>query len=415
MKYLFLIPLSYPYSIAAENTFLQHEVYFLSRYFDRVIIFPETTKGDREYLESSNLSIDISFAKFLEKKNVNIFKKIINIFNLSFYKEIIFSHEPLRFDKIKKILSFLAVANEIKNWFLEYLVEQGFIYQNILMYTYWTTSTTLGLGYLTKKRRNIKLISRTHGIDLYEERGSVVCRRETLKYIDEIHTVSLAGKNYLIERYSMCKDKVKFSPLGVKIANNINQVTDNKKFVIVSCSQIIALKRVHLIANALEILSKEPKLKIGRILWYHFGNGDLFEELKYVVKDINNENVEVNLWGYVNNDKIMEFYTEEQVNLFITTTSSEGGRPVSIQEALSFGIPILATKVGGIPEIVDDSVGKLLSENPTPSEIANEILFFISNPDLVKQMRVNALKKWETELNAEKNFETFAKNISKLI
>ena len=78
-------------------------------------------------------------------------------------------------------------------------------------------------------------------------------------------------------------------------------------------------------------------------------------------------------------------------------------------EAQSFGIPVIATAVGGTPEIVTEKVGILLSENPSPEEIARAIKFFIDHPEITKQMRSNSIENWEKNFNAEKNFSEFAK------
>lgn len=80
-------------------------------------------------------------------------------------------------------------------------------------------------------------------------------------------------------------------------------------------------------------------------------------------------------------------------------------------EAQSFGIPVIATAVGGTPEIVTEDVGILLSENPSPEEIANAIEFFIDNPEITKRMRLKSIENWEKNFNAVKNFTEFAKTL----
>jgi len=83
-------------------------------------------------------------------------------------------------------------------------------------------------------------------------------------------------------------------------------------------------------------------------------------------------------------------------------------------EAQSCGIPVIATKVGGIPEIVTEKVGILLNENPSPEEIAKAMEFFIDHPEITQQMRLNSLENWENNFNAEKNFSEFAKKLKSL-
>ena len=101
----------------------------------------------------------------------------------------------------------------------------------------------------------------------------------------------------------------------------------------------------------------------------------------------------------------MDFYRQNHIDLFINTSRSEGV-PVSIMEAFSFGVPAIATDVGGTGEIVDNSVGKLLDVNVSPQEIANAIkLFAVSD---TSEFRKNARNRWNERYNAEKNYREFA-------
>lgn len=64
----------------------------------------------------------------------------------------------------------------------------------------------------------------------------------------------------------------------------------------------------------------------------------------------------------LSHDQVMNYYKEHHFDVFINMSTNEGV-PVSIMEAASFGIPIIATNVGGTSEIVQPSVGMLLSSN----------------------------------------------------
>ena len=54
------------------------------------------------------------------------------------------------------------------------------------------------------------------------------------------------------------------------------------------------------------------------------------------------------------------------------------GIPVSLVEALSYGIPIIATDVGGNSEVCDSQVGILLSSDPSAEEVKESIEDFLS-------------------------------------
>ncbi len=95
--------------------------------------------------------------------------------------------------------------------------------------------------------------------------------------------------------------------------------------------------------------------------------------------------------------------------------SESEGVPVSIMEAQSFGIPVIATNVGGTPEIVNEENGHLLTANPTANEIASSFYDVAFNKEKWKNKRKLSHKNWEENFNAEKNYRAFADEILSLI
>lgn len=62
---------------------------------------------------------------------------------------------------------------------------------------------------------------------------------------------------------------------------------------------------------------------------------------------------------------------------------------LSIIEAMTANLPVVATKVGGIPEAVADGITGYLCEKENPTELANKLGKLIENPDLRKQLGAN--------------------------
>jgi glycosyltransferase involved in cell wall biosynthesis len=110
----------------------------------------------------------------------------------------------------------------------------------------------------------------------------------------------------------------------------------------------------------------------------------------------------------------MKFYGENPVDLFMQMSQSEGGSPVSIQEAISCGIPVIATGVGGIPEIVSDKNGLLLSENPSVQEIAEAIFFLIDHPAVALNKKSGSRQVWQDKYNSAVNFPSFIRKIKSI-
>ena len=115
--------------------------------------------------------------------------------------------------------------------------------------------------------------------------------------------------------------------------------------------------------------------------------------------------------GYVPTCEILDYYTRNHPDCFITLSATEGGAPVSIAEAMGCGIPIIATKVGGVPEMVDEN-GILLAENPTVEQIADAIVEIATASENKRRvMRTASRKKWEKDFDCKKNAFLFSEQI----
>jgi glycosyltransferase involved in cell wall biosynthesis len=116
----------------------------------------------------------------------------------------------------------------------------------------------------------------------------------------------------------------------------------------------------------------------------------------------------------VPNHEILQHYKDHPVDVFVNVSSTEGGAPVAIQEAMSCGIPVIATSVGGNPEVVSGRNGILLDADPTPEQIATALLRIWDNPSLAAEMRKESRRIWQTGYNAEVNFRAFAERLKSI-
>ena len=174
--------------------------------------------------------------------------------------------------------------------------------------------------------------------------------------------------------------------------------------LVCSCSNLIPLKRIDRI---IEVLSS---LNVENLYWVHFGDGPLREELlQYAQKML--PNVQYEFKGIVPNNKILDFYAENYVDLFINLSSSEG-IPVSIMEALSAGIPVVATDVGGTAEAVNEENGFLIPAEFENADVAEKINAYLSLSDEEKlSYRRRAYEFWRDNYEAEKNYTNFIRLI----
>ena len=165
---------------------------------------------------------------------------------------------------------------------------------------------------------------------------------------------------------------------------------------------------MRLIAEALELISDIE------IRWIHFGDGILFNELQKKCHDIilNHKNIRIELPGNISNKDVLDYYKNDRVDAIINVSTTEG-IPVSIMETMSFGIPTIATNVGGTHEIVEhEHNGFLLSQNPTREEIAETLKMLHSlSRERISEIREQAYNTWKHSYNSEINYRTFIADI----
>ncbi|MCC6700606.1 MAG: glycosyltransferase [Fluviicola sp.] len=141
-------------------------------------------------------------------------------------------------------------------------------------------------------------------------------------------------------------------------------------FVVISCANLVPVKRIHLLAEALLVLGQTTAVK-----WVHFGDGELMLGLRKMLNENKTPNLEVELKGHVLNDEVLNWYKTNKATVFVNVSASEGV-PVSVMEAMSFGIPVIATDVGGNSEIVNSKNGRLLPADFELSELCEALMFF---------------------------------------
>jgi len=375
---------------------------------------PQTFSGEQLPLPS-NTTLENRFAAYYNKQGaLRITLKALQ--SSLFYKEIIqhpiiLIHLPM----LLRLIKFVGDAEITTRWVNGWIKEGHINVENTLFYSFWFNQLALGIGLLKDRFSKLALISRAHGYDVYEERYSPPywpCRRQALDRLDKLFLASYDARDYMLKRYPEYSELYETAHLGVDEPGYINHPSQDDVFRIVSCSSIVLLKRVGLLVKGV-ILAAQFRSE-QKFEWTHFGDGPEMGAIQEMLKQLPN-NATGNLVGFVPNDLLIHFYKNNSVDAFVNVSESEGGSPVSIQEATSCGIPIIVTNVGGNPEIASEENGILLKTNPTPNEIAQAFFVLIDNPDLALEKRKGSLNVWDERYNAQKNYEKFARQIASLM
>jgi glycosyltransferase involved in cell wall biosynthesis len=288
----------------------------------------------------------------------------------------------------------------------------------ISVYSYWNDIDYYAACELKKEGKVLKVFSRAHGYDCYEERrinSYMPLKRQYSSIVDKVFLISDSAKKYYKDTYNYVESKLDVSRLGVFMPSNQKQKYnfDKKKIRILSISNCVPIKRVDKIIKALNHLSIKEKICVE---WVHIGGGDLLDSLKKQAKNIcrieGNCLFKYEFRDYLPHKEVQEILLNKQFDLFINTSESEGV-PVSIMEAMSYSIPVIAPDVGGISDIVNSENGVLLTSNPSIKEIVNSIKEIYYSTCYL-DYRKNAFLMADNKFNADNNYKDFIEKIKKI-
>lgn len=316
--------------------------------------------------------------------------------------------KKLNMSNLKLYLGFYARAVEL-SFHLEKEYKKQIENEGVIFYSYWLLEGAYAAALLQKKYGSkVQCFSRAHRVDIWEGEsvyGSIPARKGTLKGIDSVFVCSEQGQNYLKDNFPEYAAKFRCGYLGTQDYGWNCHDRRGDEFVIASCARMEPVKRVELLADALAELNNH------RIRWLHFGDGSCRKKVEESVARLP-DNISVSLMGTMPHEEVMRYLAEYNVDLFINTSSSEG-LPVSIMEAISFGIPVIATDVGGTREIVKEETGVLIGSDFAGKELANAIEHYIRmDRESYELCRVKARSCWEEHFSAKRNYDLFYRQIT---
>lgn len=412
-KRILLVTNGFPFG-ESERGFLSEEVRCLTKKFDLLVLAPDN--GEELLYPTDGIArvFRYSFSLFRNAFSIDALLRLAQPDTLAEVWHLLKKRgcsESVR--SIKAVLSFRFHA-----WEMERKIGEIIQTERIdLVYTYWCNECTLAAVHLKKRFPSLKVITRFHGFDLYEERTELawqMFRKKIAEGADGLCFACEYGKNYFAKHWGTeTTDKMHLCYLG-SVDRGLRAAQWPNSLRIISCANLIPLKRVELIVEALTHLPKTMNVE-----WYHFGDGPERKKLEQLAGERlqNCHNIAWNFRGFIPNAMLVEEYRKLSPQLFVTTSSTEGGAPVSIQEAFSMGIPAIGTAVGGIPDLIlDGKTGFLLPQNLEATDVANAILRFARLTNEQRdQMRLAAREHWANKFDAEKNAEAFAAYLSELI
>ena len=186
---LVLFTTSYPYDAAVEQPFIGRELSYLAKYFEEIILIPKTCEG-KKLPTPIPVKVEEGLCHTIKLRKNSLADKIFNVLlSRSFHREVLTRPSSiLSPPKFRGLITFVSQAELIRGLTEEWIQQSGINIHETLFYTYWFMQGAMGVGLVKRKFPGLRLVSRAHGFDVYEERvrpSYWPCRPEALGALDK--------------------------------------------------------------------------------------------------------------------------------------------------------------------------------------------------------------------------------------
>jgi glycosyltransferase involved in cell wall biosynthesis len=368
-KELWLFTMRYPFGNG--ESFLESELPIVAAKFQRVRIFPLLPIGDQRPIPA-NTTVDCLFNDQDVFRPMPWHRLVVELPRLWRVWRFIRSSAPsaaIYRKQRRELFSMIRQAFQ-REEVLRNRMASAYDPRTVVLYSYWTGDWATVLGLWKLRDASVHFVSRMMGYDLFDHRapdGWQSLQAFHVRQVDHVFTIARAGLAHMQERFPEHRTKFSVSYLAT-LDHGMGPWSPDPVLRIASCANLVGLKRVHLLAQALKLVE-------GPVLWTHFGDGEERARLEAVITELPHT-IRVELKGSCPNSGILAWYRREPVDVFVHTSETEGGVPVALQEAASFGIPLLAADAGGVNEIVTELSGVLLPNDLTPELLADALSGF---------------------------------------
>ncbi len=242
-----------------------------------------------------------------------------------------------------------------------------------------------------------------------------------IKLTDAVITCSDEVTNSIIEHLKVPKEKVYTILNGVDtdlFNPEIDTLSLKRELDIPEESKIISCvtrlkkeKGIHTLLKSFQkITTQKPDIFLIIV-----GSGNYQDELKKLSKKLNIEN-KVKFVGEITHENLPQYYAFSDI--FVLPTLAKEGLPWTVIEAMSCGKPVIASEIGGIPQMIKDGINGLLVEPGNVKKLTEKISFLLDNKETREKLSKNAREFVVKNLSQEKmineTFDIISKCIKKI-
>ncbi|MFT5676152.1 MAG: sugar transferase (PEP-CTERM/EpsH1 system associated) [Paraglaciecola sp.] len=224
-----------------------------------------------------------------------------------------------------------------------------------------------------------------HGRDISDPKGKnrkyKLLRKLIAPFVDKFVAVSDDLYQWLKHDVGLKQNKTQLIYNGVNVEKFVpnNLVESNEKVVFGTVARLAPIKNHKFMLNAVHVLLQNHPDWAGTFELRIIGDGPLRQELMSQI-----ENLHLGQHVFLLGERHDIAEQLQQMNVFILSSQAEG-IPISVLEAQATGLAIIATRVGGLPELISSESQGLLVESENVQQLAMAMARLLASPEEIIQ------------------------------
>jgi colanic acid/amylovoran biosynthesis glycosyltransferase len=372
-----------------SETFILHEIIELRKLGMEIVVFPlihengsvihpevETIASKVHYTDIFSLTTIIDHFFWIYKNPKTYVKTFIQVFVINL--------RSLKFlsRAVAVMLQSAQIARKIEEMGIDSIHAHSATHATLMAYIIW-------------KLTGIPYSFTAHSTDIYFNQTML---REKVRQSKFVVTISEYNRNFLLQKYpDISRKKIKVVHCGV----NASMYQSESEQKLSSSFNIICVARLEKIKGHKYLIDALAQLKIQNIDFRCFlvGDGELRHQIQAQINRLNLITTVVIL-GFKTHQQVVELLS--QVDIFVLPSLSEG-IPVAAMEAMAAGLPVIATSVSGVPELVVDGVTGLLVPSQNSAELAKAFIKLHNSQELRHKLGKAGQSKVNNEFSIQKS------------
>jgi glycosyltransferase involved in cell wall biosynthesis len=348
-----------------------------------------------------------AFKKWMEKSG--IYTSIVSLGNLTRFQRILLLWGPSRLLRILPGQSGVVLLLSIVRWFFRLKARQMSARKPFDL----VLAQDINAFHAIKTRKDIaesvyivvhdyftsaQQIDWNIASDSYEKRYLTHLERTAYLSAQRIITVDSRIAGYIQSNFGINQDKISI----IKNAADCGifqpfQIKERKRteFRILVPRRLVLKNGVEYAIRALS----EPILSDNRFVMILAGEGPEYKKLFSLSKELN-VSQRIRFVGSIDSRFMPKLYNDSDVVLIpsVTEKGIQEATSLSALEAMACEIPVIASRIGGLKEIIHNGLNGVLVDERNSEQIANAVHYLYSEPDIAFSMgskgRISAIKNW---------------------